>query len=59
MPKKKLVQFLRKQDEPLTVYRLCHMLDTPLETLQRELNDLKMLGVVREMTLEQLLRLEK
>lgn len=35
------------------------MLDTPLETLQRELNDLKMLGVVREMTLEQLLRLEK
>ena len=57
--KNKLLDFIRKQAKPLTVLHLSHLLKAPPEAINKEVFDLKMMGAVQELTLEQLLKLEK
>ena len=57
--KNRILNFLRAQGMLQTAAHLAEQLETPVEAVRKEVYNLKTLGEVHEITLEQLLRLEK
>ena len=57
--KSRILSFLRAQGMLQTAAQLAERLETPVEAVRKELYNLKASGEVHEITLEQLLRLEK
>lgn len=59
MQQDKLLEFIEEQEELLTLSKISHRLNTPKETIQRGLSELKKTGKIHEITLEQMMRMEK